>query len=92
MKALPESNPKIPRKQLQKEMTNERSYSKVRLAKAPSKKQLSKDQSHANLKLMSTPELVKEIIPRLSEFPDQGRTIQVTGHNDSQIFANKRTS
>ena len=72
-------------------MTNERSYSKVRLAKAPSKKQLLKDTSRANLKLISTPELVREIIPRLSEFPDKGRSIQVNGHNDSQIFANKRS-
>ena len=31
-----------------------------------------------------------DIVPRLAEFPLQGRTIKVEGHDESQIFSTKR--
>lgn len=78
---------KIPRKQIQHEFANEPSYSKSRLgAKAPVARNLKKNPSVANLKMSTNPNNIEEIIPRLAGFPMQGRTIQVAGHDDSQIF------
>ena len=82
-KPLP-SQATIPRKSIQKEFTNERTYQKTRLSTKPNvARNLKKNSSVANLKMITDPNSLEEIIPRLSGFPMEGRTVQVAGHDDS---------
>ena len=62
---------KIPRKLLQKELSNERNYERVNLARKSSK-MMTKMQGNVKLELSNE---VEEIIPRLANFPMQGKTI-----------------
>ena len=87
---------KIPRKVLQREMSNEKIYTKVSLSKKQQPLESSSTErlflndykTQPSLKQMIDSERkldneLKEVIPRMNNFPLQGRTIHVEGHDDS---------
>ena len=78
---------KIPRRVLQQELSNERSYTRVPHAGKP-KAQRAQMQGNVKLDLTSKYE---EKIPRMAKLPMQGKTLQVAGADDSQIFGKKRS-
>ena len=85
----PLDQPFIPRKVLQRELSNEKIYEKPQPLTSHKKDKVI-DPVIGQSTLRQNGGLPEEIIPRLHNFPMQGKTIRVAGHDDSLIFSGSK--